>query len=110
MIESGFEADRLRPSNRAGSYRWWLYVQVEGEQLRDQRARKGVADNGFRFARGGRAYTPEECRFWIGQAELDAVAECQMWMRQPSHLLGPAGQLIPLDQVESLEDLRELAR
>lgn len=109
QVESGYEADRLR-TTRAGAYRWWLYVQIEGKHLRDQRARKGVVDHGFRFARGGRTYTVADAIAAIREAERQAVAECRSWQGQPSHALGPRGELIPLDRVETLDDLRELAR
>lgn len=100
VVESGYELDRLGPSGRDHLVcRWWLYLHVPGDRLRHQAARRGVLDRGFRFARGGRAATVEEAQAHLARAADEARHEAELWRRQPSHRLGPSGELIPLDEI-----------
>lgn len=103
-FEIGFEADQIdgRPGE---AVRWWLYVHLDGEDGRPQRPRKGVADQGFHFARGGRAATAKQAELMLEEATGQAETEYWLWRGQPSHMLGRNGELIPLG-----EALPELAR
>lgn len=95
VIEMGYERDAL--GGRPLSVRWWIYLNIPGR--RDQGARRGVVDRGFRFARGGRTNTIDEAEEALIRARADASRELQLWGHQPSHALGPGGQLVPLDEV-----------
>ena len=100
MFEYGFERDRVGPAGRDHLVvRWWIFLYTPGLNLRNQRARLGVVDRGFHFARGGRTATEEEARRLLSEAHTDATREAEYWRGQPSHMLGPAGQLVPLDEV-----------
>lgn len=101
IIEAGFERDQF---GLGLAIRWWLFLFVPGDRLRNQRARQGVADRGFHFARGGRVSTEEEARRLLSEAHIAAEREVIYWRGQPSHALGGAGELIPLDEV--LPELR----
>lgn len=94
LVEQGFERDRL--STRGLDLRWWLFVHLDGEDGRPQRPRKGVEDNGFTFARGGRARSEEEARRALEDARAEAVTELGYWRGQPSHALGDRGELVAL--------------
>lgn len=98
VYETGFEKDRLNPG-MGETIRWWVYIFVPGAAMRNQRARLGVIDRGFHFARGGRATDADEAESLIMEAVEVAQHEARFWTGQPSHALGPAGQLIPLDEV-----------
>lgn len=100
IYEAGYERDRIGPNGRGNLViRWWMFLSVPGARLRNQRPRQGVVDRGFRFARGGRVATEEEAATLLEQARHDAQREVQYWRGQPSHALGPAGELIPLDAI-----------
>lgn len=100
MIRSGYERDRLDAAPL--SIRWWLYLEDEEGRARNQQARKGVVDRGFHFARGGRVNTEQEADECLRLALIAAQAELVSWQHQPSHALGPGGQLIPLDEVADM--------
>lgn len=102
QISVGFEADRLGGPPDALDVRWWFYVFVPGEKLRNQQARKGVQDYGFAFARGGRCRGAKEAQAHIAEAQREAESEIEYWRGQPSHALGPSGELIPLNQLPEL--------
>lgn len=105
MIEAGYE--RVSFTSTALPIRWWVFLQVDGAQLRNQEARQGVVDRGFRFARGGMAVNANQARAEIGYARDEAEVELAEWQHQPSHALGPVGELIPLDEVRlELPDVR----
>lgn len=95
-IESGYELDRF---SGVFCVRWWLFLFVPGGEGRPQRPRLGVTDHGFRFARGGRVGTPEEAQEALRDAYAVAEREFGFWRGQPSHALGRAGELVPLDAV-----------
>jgi hypothetical protein len=95
QLEYGFERDRLYAG--AGVVRWWVYVFVPGAEGRPQGPRKGVLDRGFKFARGGRVATNAEAEDALREAFAEGRAEIHFWRGQPSHALGPNGELIPLD-------------
>lgn len=95
----GYERDRLNGVAGEAEIRWWLYLEVPGEELRNQQARLGVADPGFRFARGGRATTTREAEEALRDALAEAGREVEFWRGQPSHALGPDGELIPLGEL-----------
>jgi hypothetical protein len=97
QIEAGYERDRITGGDF--EIRWWFFLSIPGEKLRNQRARRGVVDRGFRFARGGRVGTPEEATAMLTAAAQDAEIEAAYWRRQPSHALGSSGELLPLDEV-----------
>ena len=101
QIEVGYERDRFGPPSAWShlTIRWWLFLFVPGEKLRNQRARQGVVDRGFRFARGGRAATEEEARRLLSAAHSEAQREVDFWRGQPSHALAPNGDLVPLDEL-----------
>jgi hypothetical protein len=94
VIEAGLERLSL-----AGDVRWWLFIHIEGERARPQRPRRGVVDRGFRFARGGCVASDESARSALEIARDEAREEWARWQHQPSHALGPRGELIPLDEV-----------
>jgi hypothetical protein len=94
VIEVGYELDALAGRDRV---RWWVFLEISGGRY--QPARHGVVDRGWRFARGGRADTPEQANEMIELARRDAQDEYVRWTHQPSHALGPDGSLIPLDDV-----------
>lgn len=96
-IESGYEADRI-DGGYAYPIRWWFYASGDGG--RNRRARQGVVDRGFHFARGGRVNTAEEAATALRLAAIACRAEIETWLHQPSHRLGPGGSLIPLDVVD----------
>lgn len=79
--------------------RWWFYVFIPGSLARSREARQGVADHGFRFARGGLAPSVPEAEAQIARSRELARAEIRDWQHQPSHMLGPNGDLIPLGEV-----------
>jgi len=95
MYEFGHERDSLH--DRRDVVRWWLYLEVS--EGRNQQARQGVVDRGFRFARGGRANTPQEAEYKLMVAREEANVEWRLWTHQPSHMLGARGELIPLGEV-----------
>jgi hypothetical protein len=98
VAEFGYERDSLSArSDVGGSIRWWFFVCVPGRRFRQ--ARRGVIDRGFRFARGGRVETAEQAEQAVRAARDVAEWEIRIWNHQPSHRLGPAGELIPLDVV-----------
>jgi len=97
--ESGYERDRVETGHGSLNVRWWLYVFIPGEKLRNQRARLGVVDRGFHFARGGRASEPTDAEYQIRAAYDQARSEAEFWRGQPSHALGASGELIPLDEM-----------
>lgn len=97
-LEHGFERDRLDEHGLV--IRWWLFVHVDGEDGRPQEPRRGVSDDGFLFARGGRAATDDDAREALEQAAREAQAEYGFWRGQPSHALGALGDLIPLGHTE----------
>jgi hypothetical protein len=97
-VEMGYERDRVGGAPGSLDIRWWLYLEVPGEKLRNQKARLGVMDNGFRFARGGRAATAEEAEMALAAAYVEAQREVEYWRGQPSHALGAGGELIPLGE------------
>ena len=99
ILESGYEADRL--TGQPDAYRWWIYLHIPSG--RPQEPRRGVPDAGFRFARGGRATSPQEAAYRLDLARGEANAEWAFWTHQPSHLLGPDGSLIPLGTQVALE-------
>lgn len=102
VVASGYEFDR-HPEQSAGiGIRWWVYVFIPGEKLRNQRARLGVPDRGFHFARGGRAWSAEQAQDRIREAYEVAQHEARIWTGQPSHSLGPNGELIPVDDLPEL--------
>lgn len=101
QVDSGYEYDRHPEQAGPDGIRWWVFMFVPGYLLRNQKARLGVTDRGFRFARGGRASTPEEAERLIADAYAEARREASHWTGQPSHALGPGGELIPLDSVGS---------
>jgi hypothetical protein len=103
VIASGYERDRL--DGAPLSIRWWLYLEDEDGRARPQAPRKGVVDRGFHFARGGRVDTPDEAEAAVEQAYREALYELDVWRHQPSHALGPGGQLIPLDHVVTHPEL-----
>ena len=104
-MQVGYERDTFG-SHPAGAFRWWLYVLVPGS--RNQAARRGVIDRGFRFARGGRAYTEDDARREIARAQGTAEREMSYWNAQPSHALGPHGELIALDEVAAWDEQRRI--
>ena len=107
IYEAGFERDRIGDSysNDPGHViRWWFYVWIPGARLRNQSPRLGVVDRGFRFARGGRSRTADDAGAMLRLAHEEARREAVYWRGQPSHALGAAGELIPLDEV--LPELR----
>jgi hypothetical protein len=106
-VDSGYEFDRHPEQAGPLGIRWWVYIFIPGEKLRNQRPRLGVIDRGFRFARGGRAGSSEEAERLIAEAYEVAAHEARHWKGQPSHELGPAGQLVPLDEVTDLPALTE---
>lgn len=95
MIEIGYERIRLAGSDP--DVRWWLFIHLE--EGRPARPRLGVVDRGFRFARGGCVVTDDEARAALELAREAARAEWTRWQHQPSHALGPRGELVPLDEV-----------
>lgn len=99
MIEVGYERDSFSPGD---PIRWWVFVAVQGR--RNQRARQGVIDRGFHFARGGRCAEPYQAESLIRQAREQAESELHRWEHQPSHALGPGGELIALDEVQAWKD------
>lgn len=99
QISVGFEKDRLGGAPGALDIRWWFYIWVPGYKLRNRQARLGVSDNGFAFARGGRTHSGEHASQLIAEAEAEAQREIEYWRGQPSHSLGPNGELIPLDEM-----------
>jgi len=96
-LDSGYERDRLHGFEL--EIRWWLFVQIDGPHARPQRPRLGVVDRGFRFARGGRVSTAEEAENALRDAHAEARREIEFWAGQPTHALGPLGELIPLDEL-----------
>lgn len=102
QVSVGFEQDRLGGAPEDRNVRWWFYIWVPGEKLRNQKARLGVEDNGFTFARGGRTHSEERAAQLIALAQAEAEREIAYWRGQPSHALGPAGELIPLRQLPEL--------
>lgn len=102
QVSVGFEQDRLGGAPGSLNVRWWFYVWVPGEKLRNQKARLGVEDNGFAFARGGRCRSEQEAQQLIEQAQGEAALEISYWRGQPSHALGANGELIPLTQLPEL--------
>lgn len=95
IVEVGYE--RLRVGGIAPDVRWWLFIYLEN--TRPQGPRRGVVDRGFRFARGGACSSEDEARRALERARSEARAEWARWTHQPSHLLGPGGELVPLDEV-----------
>jgi hypothetical protein len=93
-VEVGYERVRL---GRRHPVRWWVYLFVA--QGRRRAPRRGVVDRGFRFARGGLATDEAEAREEIRLAREQAAREWRYWTHQPSHMLGPGGELVPLDEV-----------
>lgn len=107
ILEQGYELDRLH--GLRFPVRWWFFAHVPGDRVRNQRARRGVVDNGFRFARGGRCESPDVARVLLREAHHDAEGELRLWRGQPSHALSPAGDLIPLGPVEAAKkETREI--
>lgn len=96
MIESGYELVTLH-RDAPLPVRWWLYLHVE--VARPQQPRKGVADYGFRFARGGLTTSREAALGAIALAREEAEREWRVWQHQPSHALARDGSLIPLGDV-----------
>lgn len=94
-IDAGYERDRLTGGGLA--IRWWIFLSLEN--ARPQRPRQGVVDRGFRFARGGRVATEEQANEALYLARGEADRELVYWRGQPSHALGPHGELIPLDAI-----------
>jgi hypothetical protein len=99
VVEMGYERDRLNMARGSLDVRWWLYIFIPGEKLRPSAPRLGVVDRGFRFARGGRASEATDAEHQIAHAYDLARQEAAYWRGQPSHGLGSAGELIPLDEV-----------
>jgi hypothetical protein len=95
IVEVGLE--RVRLGGSGPDVRWWLFVYLEN--ARPQGPRRGVVDRGFRFARGGCCATEDEARRDLDRARVEARIEWLRWTHQPSHLLDPSGELIPLDEV-----------
>lgn len=95
MVEAGYEKDSLTRTHLA--IRWWCYLHIKN--ARNQEARRGVPDDGFRFARGGRCSTPREAQNLIRRAQDDARTEWETWIHQPSHVLGRRGELIPVNEL-----------
>jgi hypothetical protein len=93
-FESGYERDSLHA--RRDVIRWWMFCEIQDGRY--QPARQGVVDRGFRFARGGRATTPQEAEYKLQVAREEANVEWRLWTHQPSHMLGARGELIPLDE------------
>lgn len=102
MIEQGWERDSLhRTADGQPPIRWWLYVFLEPGTGRRSKPRRGVVDRGFRFARGGRVWHEADAQAALARAARDVHNEWVLWSHQPSHALGPRGELIPLDEVAS---------
>lgn len=99
QLNVGFEKDRLGGWPGELNVRWWVYLWVPGHKLRNSRARLGVEDNGFTFARGGRTHSEEHAGQLIREAQTEAEREMSYWRGQPSHALGPSGELVPLGAV-----------
>lgn len=97
-VDHGYERDRL-DGRRGLPIRWWLYVALDGAEGRPQRPRLGVVDHGFRFARGGRVRTDDAAQAALRAAYEEANRELGFWRGQPSHRLGPNGELIPLGEL-----------
>lgn len=99
MIQQGWEHDRYPGLSRGDQIRWWLYIELTPGIGRPAAPRQGVIDRGFHFARGGRCETEDDARWQLIRAREAAEREWRFWQHQPSHMLGPAGELIPLDEV-----------
>jgi hypothetical protein len=102
-VQQGFEADRvmLGDDHERHDVRWWLYLHVTGDDARRQASRLGVADAGFRFARGGRARSFDDAAGELDAARHEALRDLQGWRGQPSHMLNASGGLVPLDEVRA---------
>lgn len=81
-VDSGMERSSL--ARRRQAFRWWFFASDS---------------DGFRFARGGRADSMDEARREVSVAWRLAVGEQEERGRRPTHLLGPRGELIPVDEV-----------
>jgi hypothetical protein len=102
-VQQGYELDRVMlgdDQERLG-VRWWLYLHATGDDGRRQAARRGVADRGFHFARGGRARNPEDALVRLDAAKHEALRDLHVWRGQPSHMLDASGALVPLDEVRA---------
>ena len=100
QISVGFEKDRVGSDPVFSlDIRWWFYIWIPGGKLRNQDARLGVEDHGFTFARGGRTHSEEDAQHEIEKAQREAEREVEYWRGQPSHALGPNGELIPLGEL-----------
>lgn len=100
-LEMGVEKDRL--DERVSGWRWWFYLHVPDAEGRPQDPRQGVQGNGFSFARGGRAPDRHSADLRLRRAWDDAEREFRLWQKQPSHALGPNGELVPLGEVVGRE-------
>lgn len=87
ISQAGFERVTLG-ARRHGAFRWWYFVET----------------GDFRFARGGRADTAEQAQAELNLAYRMALAEELEYKHRPTHLLGPAGELIPIELHPELEE------